>query len=367
MNSTYLQAQISLSLLAGIGPKKAAHLLTNITNIEDVFTLSEKQLADVTSFPKAFIRKMGRKDALVRGEAEANYIVKNNVNTHFFTDANFPRRLKQCVDAPILLYSKGNFEINPMRSLSIVGTRAATNYGKSLCDELVNALIGANIQVISGMAYGIDIHAHQACVQNKIETIGVLGHGLDRLYPSIHNKVAQSMFENGGLITEYLPGTNPDREHFPMRNRIVAGMSDAIIVVESKRTGGSLITANFGNDYNRDVFAFPGNIGSIYSEGCNRIIQEQKAHLLLNGTDFLKQMNWLEDPTKVKEVQRSCFVELTEDEELVVSTISQNNSLHIDSIALNLKKPISEVNVLLFHLEMKGVVKVAPGKNYSLL
>ena len=232
--------------------------------------------------------------------------------------------------------------------------------------DLIGSLSGQEIQVISGMAYGIDICAHQLCLEHDIQTVGILGHGLDRIYPSVHKRTADRMLDNGGIMTEFLPGTNPDRENFPMRNRIVAGMSDAIVVVESKITGGSLITADMGLDYNRDVFAYPGNIGQVHSEGCNRLIKEMKAQLITSPEDILLQMGWQNDP-KFPSAQRVCFTDLAPEDQLICELLQENPELHIDVLALRSKLPLSLLNVRLFHLEMSGIVRTLPGKKYSMI
>lgn len=366
MNNSPLIHQIGLTFLKGIGPKKASHLVSKLGSIEAIFCEKLNQIHQLTGIGKSVLQNMHREQALQLAEEQVDYIVKHSISTHFYLDTNYPRRLKQCEDAPLLLYSKGTFDPNPARVISVVGTRTATEYGKGLCEELIFKIKDSNIQVVSGMAYGIDIFAHQLCVKNTIQTLGVLGHGLDRLYPSVHKRTAEQMFFNGGLITEFIPGTRPDRENFPMRNRIVAGMADATIVIESKKSGGSLITADLANDYNRDVFAFPGNIGQQFSEGCNGLIQKNKAHMVLNGSDFLKQMNWDNEQTK-KAVQRSCFIELTTNEQLVCKILENSSGEHVDVLSIKTNQSVSSLNVQLFHLEMKGVVKSLPGKKYVLI
>lgn len=366
MNNTQLIHQIALTFLQGIGPIKASLLVSKLGSVEAIFKEKYKAIHAISGIGIPVLSQMKREEALKYAEGQLNFILKHNIQTHFYLETNYPRRLKQCVDAPLLLYSKGNFDPNPLRVLSIVGTRMNTEYGKSLVDEFLTTVENSNIQVVSGMAYGIDICAHQLCVKKNIQTVGILGHGLDRMYPAVHRRVAEQMFEHGGLMTEFVPGTKPDRENFPMRNRIVAGMSDATIVVESKSTGGSLITAELANDYNRDVFAFPGNVGQQFSEGCNMLIQKNKAQLITSGADFLKLMNW-ENDGQSKSVQRSCFVELNEDEKRVCQFLEGNSGEHIDVLSFKAKIPISALNVQLFHLEMKGVVKALPGKKYSLI
>jgi DNA processing protein len=289
---TNLHYKLGLSFLFGIGPKKASILVSKLGSPEAVFTVDLRSLHHMSGISMNIIRQMNRTAALEIADRQIEFIEKNNIRTHFYLDVNYPRRLRHCDDAPLVLYSKGNFDTNPSRSVAVVGTRSATDYGKGLCEELIQEFKGTEIQVVSGMAFGIDICAHQLCVKHGIQTVGVLGHGLDRIYPQLHKRTAEQILEHGGLLTEFIPGTKPDRENFPMRNRIVAGMTDATIVIESKNSGGSLITAELANDYNRDVFAYPGNIGQIHSEGCNQLIRTNKAHLLTGGVQFLKEMGW---------------------------------------------------------------------------
>lgn len=366
MNNDLLTYQIGLVYLNGIGPKRAKTLISKLGSVEAIFLESSKTLQNVGGLTGSLIKSMNREIAMESAREQVEFILKNKIRTHFFLDTNYPRRLKQCDDAPLLLFSKGNFEVNATRTVAVVGTRSATDYGKSLCEELISSLKETKIQVISGMAYGIDICVHQLCVKNNIETLGVLGHGLDRLYPSEHRRTAELMYDNGGLLTEFFPGTKPDRENFPMRNRIVAGMSDATIVIESKKSGGSLITAQLANDYNRDVFAYPGNVGQQYSEGCNRLIQKDQAHLVLSGEDFLNQMNWLEQKAS-GQAQRSIFIDLSEKEKLICEQLENKSGEHVDVISHKCGLPISEINVELFHMEMKGLVKPLPGKKYMLI
>lgn len=257
-----------------------------------------RELHAVTGIRHSVLRNLKRKQALEKASEQLDFVAKNNINVHFFLEQNYPRRLKQCEDAPIILYSMGNFDINPKRTLAIVGTRSASDYGKVLCTELIESLVDQDIQVISGLAYGIDICAHRSCVYSAIQTVGVMGHGLDRIYPNAHRKTAIQMLDNGGLVTEFVSGTSPDRENFPMRNRIVAGMADALVVVESRKKGGSLITAELANDYNKDVFAYPGSVGSKNAEGCHYLISEDKAHLITCGRDLLAKMGWEHKPQK---------------------------------------------------------------------
>ncbi len=367
MNNSSIIYQIGLTFLHGIGPKKASILVSKLGTVEAVFHEKLHVIHQRTGISESILVNMKRDEALKRAENEANYCLKHGIQTHFYLEQNYPRRLKQCDDAPLLLYSKGTFDCNPEKSIAIVGTRNATPYGSDLCQEFIENLGSKGIQIISGMAYGIDIIAHQLSVKHGIQTLGILGHGLDRLYPSSHRRTAEQMFENGGLMTEFVPGTKPDRENFPMRNRIVAGMADATIVVESKTSGGSLITAELANDYNRDVFAFPGNVGQQFSAGCNLLIKQQKAQMVLNAEDFLEQMGWNTDnEIKKQAIQRSCLVELDDQEKAIFTELESNPQEHIDVLSYKTKIPISNLNVKLFHLEMKGLIKSLPGKKYCL-
>ncbi len=366
MENSTLNYQIALTLLKGIGPIKARTLLSKVGSIESIFNDSLVSISKNAEISLPLLKQMNRENALNIANQHVNYFEKNEINTHFYTSETYPRRLKQCADAPILLFSKGNMDLNAQRIVSIVGTRNATEYGKQVCEEIIKDFVGKNILVTSGMAYGIDICAHQLCLKYDVPTIGVLGHGLDRMYPSEHKITAKKMLENGGLLTEYLPGTNPDRENFPMRNRIVAGMADATIVIESKESGGSLITADLANDYSRDVFAVPGNVGQIYSKGCNLLIAKHKAHLITNCDDFLTWMQW-KDEIKPKVVQRALFTNFSKEEVEIISILESEGDLNVDTLALKTKTPVSKINVLLFNLEMVGAVKMLPGNKYRVI
>ena len=309
---------------------------------------------------------MNRDLALKLAEPFAEYFLKSSFQTHFFQNENFPKRLNECIDAPLLLFSSGEMDFNVPKVVAIVGTRNASDYGKQICEELIQSFIGKNILVVSGLAYGIDIFVHQLCVKYNIQTIGVLGHGLDRLYPSLHAKTAKEMQKNGGLLTEFLPGTNPDRENFPMRNRIVAGMCDATIVVESGIKGGSLITAELANDYNKDVFAFPGDITKEFSKGCNFLIQKDKAHLITGSKDFFKLMNW-EDSTKKETIQFDLFTDLSGDEKLILSKFKTKSENSFDEIMYLTNLPFSKLSSSLLNLEFSGILKSYPGKIYKLI
>lgn len=365
MNYNNLHYKIALTLLQGIGPIRAKDLLQRLDSIEDLFNLSIQNIVKKTEIHSSFLQKMDRENALQKSISVVEHVLKNNISTYYYEDEKYPRRLIQCIDAPLLIFGQGVFELNNSKVVAIVGTRDSTSYGKRLCDELIESFVDKNILVVSGLANGIDAHVHKRCVDLNVPTIGVLGHGLDRVYPWKNKRLADEMKINGGLLTEFIPGTSPDRENFPKRNRIVAGLSDATIVVESKIKGGSLITANLSNDYNRDVFAYPGSIHKETSQGCNRLIADQKAHLLQSPEDFLNMMNW-NTIEKKKTIQKTMFLDLSDIQTKITALISQHKSMQIDVLSLKTELPISQLNNELFHLEMNGIIQSLPGKKYSL-
>lgn len=325
--NTNLHFQIAVTQLYGIGPKRTKELIDKVNSLENIFQLSIKQLAKSSGISPLILKKMNREYALRRADQIIRDIKRHTVQTHFLLDNSYPKRLHQAGDSPCLVYSKGNVDLNASRMVAIVGTRNATAYGKRFCEDLIQSFIGKNITVVSGLAYGIDIHVHELCLKHKVPTIGILAHGLDIVYPTIHKRIAEKMMEQGGLVSEYPPYSTPDRENFPMRNRIVAALSDATIVVESKSKGGSLITAKLANDYNKDVFAVPGNVYQTHSQGCNDLISDDRAHLLQSGQQFLQMMNW--DSEHQSGVQASLFPQLNAEEKEVVQFLSKERK-HIN-------------------------------------
>lgn len=355
--------QIALTLIPGIGPSGSRTLLKQVDHISDIFS-TNKDL--VNSLPGLQFVKNKQElipQALHLALKEYEFIEKYGIQTYFLSDRLYPARLRQCSDAPLLLYAKGAVNLNPPKMVSVVGTRHATQYGMQLCEELIQSFRDLDIVVVSGLAHGIDGIVHRLCVKYDVPTIAVLAHGLDTVYPSQHVKLAKQMQELGGLITEYLPKTIPDRAHFPMRNRIVAGVSDATIVVESAQKGGSLITAKLAADYDRDVYAFPGNIGQTYSVGCHELIQTNIAQLIVSGNNFLDYMNWI---SKNPQEQMELFFEpnLEPLQNQVWQLFKESKTLNMDSIALELGIPISQLSEVLFQLEMKNLIKSLPGNQF---
>jgi DNA processing protein len=366
LKKTELSHQIALTLLKGIGPIKARHLISKLGSIDSLFTESISSISKRTKIKIEILQKMDRNNAMELAKKHLDFIEKQKIKTLFYQEKEYPDRLGQCSDSPVLLYQLGTTCLNHRRVVSIVGTRHATDYGRAICEELIKGFVNKEVMVVSGLAYGIDVYVHQLCVKYGVSTVGVLGHGLDRIYPAAHTSIAKKMIQNGGIVTEYLPGTKPDRENFPMRNRIVAGLSDATIVIESKRSGGSLITADLANDYARDVFAYPGNVGQTYSEGCNQLISQQKAHLITSSSDFMKWMQW-EKPAPKKPVQRSLFIEFSESEQKIISLLQTEGKQRADYMALKIQQPVSRTHTHLLNLEIAGMIRNAPGNRYDLI
>jgi DNA processing protein len=366
LNFSILHQQIALTFLSGIGSRRARIIISHFNDLESFFGEKRLNLAKIPGIPANFVSLKHRMAALDEADKVIAYLEKIGATTVFYTDAAYPLRLKQCADAPLLLYAKGHFDWNPKRAVSVVGTRHATDYGKQLTQELVKGLAGTGCTIVSGMAYGIDICAHVAALENGLPTIGVLGHGLHTLYPYDHRKTARQMLDTGGLVSEFAPGMKPEPAYFPMRNRIVAGMADATIVIESGDKGGSLITAGLANDYSRDVFAYPGDVSRPHSAGCLKLIQDDKAHLITGPKDVLKFMGWDAEKPPVP-VQRNLFADLSVVEERIVHTLKTQKELAIDAIGYLASLTIAEVSAHLLSLEFKGLVRPLPGKRYSLI
>ncbi len=355
-----------MTFLSGIGSRRARLLIAHFNDLEQFFTEQKLDLSRIPGIPASFVSYKQRLAALEAADSVLEHLDKLEAHSVFFTDTDYPKRLKQCEDAPLLLYGKGNINWNPERVVSIVGTRRASDYGKTLTTTLVEGLQASGSTIVSGMAYGIDICAHTAALQAGLPTIGVLGHGLHVLYPHAHRKTAKQMLDTGGLATEFAPGLKPEPAYFPMRNRIVAGMADVTVVVESGEKGGSLITANLANDYNRDVCAYPGDVTRPASAGCLKLIKEDKAHLITGPEDLLTLLDWKTEKAQ-SIVQRNLFTELTAIEERIVAVLKTQKDLAIDAICFLASLPLSEASVHLLGLEFKGLVRPMPGNRYSLI
>jgi DNA processing protein len=301
-------------------------------------------------------------------ENELRFIEKEQISYTTFEDDSYPERLKHCADGPTVLFQSGAINLQNKRVINIVGTRQISPYGVAFTNTLLEDLAPLNPIIVSGFAYGVDIVAHQAAMQNNLQTIGVLAHGLNQIYPKAHKKYISQMEQNGGFMTEFWSTSNPDRENFIKRNRIVAGMCEATIVIESAEKGGSLITANIANDYNRDVFAVPGRITDKFSQGCNNLIKTQRAHLLNSAADLIYILNWDIDTKKQsKPIQKQLFVSLTEEEQKIYDYLVNKENELMDIIALDCDFPIYQISSLLFNMELKGVIRPLPGKLFEVV
>jgi DNA processing protein len=368
MNTESLIFKIGISLIPGVGSITAKRLIESIGSIEGVFSETEKNLQKIEGIGSLLAKNIANQTILHRAEKEIRFLEKNRIRCFFYLDDDYPDRLRQCQDAPVVFYFLGDGELNNPKVLSIVGTRNATKRGKELCQRLIQDLADRehNPLIVSGLAYGIDITAHKEALNQGLNTVAVLGHGLSTLYPSLHKPVARDITKQGGLLTDFLNDEKPERNNFVKRNRLIAGLSDATIVVESGLTGGALITADLANSYNRDVFAFPGRVSDSYSMGCNRFIKTNKAALIEGIQDLEYIMGWEPELDREKPVQKELFRELTEDESEIVTLLQHENQLTIDRICTRLKMPVSKVSPLLLDLEFSGVVRSLPGKVYSL-
>ena len=363
-----LEYKIGISLIPGIGDITAKKLIAYCGGVEAVFREKKSALQKIPGIGTFFAGSViaGREQALEQANAEVGFIEKHRICARFFLDDDYPARLKHCIDGPVMIYCLGNADYNAPRVLSVVGTRSATTYGKECCSRIIEDLKSSNVLIVSGLAYGIDTWAHREALRNGLATVGVLAHGLDTLYPAANKSMASKMLSQGGLITEFTSGTIPDKENFPKRNRIIAGLADATLVVEAARKGGALITADIANSYNRDVFAVPGRIIDPYSEGCNRFIRTNKAALVQSAADIKYLMGWEEQSEKPSQIQKKLFINLSPDEEAVVALIRTAGELTVDKICLGLQLNTSRVATALLNLEFEGIVKCKPGKIYCL-
>jgi DNA processing protein len=358
---------LALHYIPGIGDYLIRQLVSYCGSAEKVFITPKGKLLKVPGIGEVTAETIRQGKPFADAEKELKKAEKENVDLVFFTDPNFPSRLRAVNDAPSLLYTKGKLDFENPKVVGIVGTRQATDYGRECVDNLVRALEPHGALIISGLAYGIDIHAHKQAVKNNLQTIGVMGSGIDVIYPASHKDVARQMMENGGIVTEHRFGTKPDAHNFPARNRIVAALCDAVVIVEAAEKGGALITADIANSYNKDVFAYPGNIGQSHSAGCNNLIKSNRAHLLTSIKDLQYIMNW---DTATKPVKKEVFsLENYDEGEQVVlkNLIENNNQLMIDELSWRTNIPVSKLASLLLNLEFKGVVKSLPGKIYKLI
>ncbi|MFG4000689.1 DNA-processing protein DprA [Flavobacterium aquidurense] len=355
---------LALLKVDGVGDIMAKKMLMHCGNAENVFKTKINQIAAIDGVGSVLLKNLKDNSIFDKANRELEFIKSNDVKVSFFQDQDYPERLKHCFDSPVLIFSSGNINLKNKKIISIVGTRQITSYGMEFCRKLIEDLAPLDPVIVSGFAYGVDIVAHQLAIDFNLQTIGVLAHGLNQVYPKSHKKYVAKIEENGGFITEFWSSSNPDKENFVRRNRIVAGMTEATIVIESADRGGSLITANLANDYNRDVFAVPGRVTDKYSQGCNNLIKTQKANVLTSAADLVYILNW-DIENKEKTIQKQLFVEMEPDEQKVYDFLLKNGKELLDIIALTCDFPIYKISGLLLNMELKGLIRPLPGKLFE--
>jgi len=358
--------KIGLTFIDHVGHITSKVLISYCGSAEAVFKEKKQNLLKIPDIGEITAVSIVNQDILHLAEKEMKFIEQNNITPLFYLDKNYPLRLKQCTDCPVVLYYKGNANLDSQRIVAMVGTRRATEYGKKICNDIVEGLKDSGVLIISGLAYGIDAASHNAAIKYGLPTIGVIGHGLDSMYPAEHSNLSKKMLENGGLLTDFTSGTKLAPENFPKRNRIIAGLSDAVIVVESKAVGGAIITADIAFSYNREVFAVPGRSEDTYSQGCNKLIRQNKAGLIQSADELLDSLGWKETKKK-KKPQIQLFNDLKPQEETIVKVLqTQATPMHIDDIALQSNMSPGNLSTYLLTLEFAGILKSLPGKMYSL-
>lgn len=374
MNTQEIISSIALTKLNGLSLLNARTLLDSLGSASEVFAHRKDIVGVIPDASKRLVAAFDHTDEALRlAEEEMKFVEQKRLRVLTLNDVDYPQRLRECEDAPLVLYYCGSANLNSQRVISIVGTRKCSEYGREVCNNFIADLkrYYPDTLIVSGLAYGIDVCAHRAALDNGMSTIGVLAHGLDTIYPSMHRQIAADMVHRqGGLLTEYGVHTTPEKGNFVRRNRIVAGMCDACIVVESSERGGSLITAELAMEYNRDVFAFPGRVYDEYSRGCNNLIRRQQATLLTCAADLLDAMGWdnpLKKDSKRKVVQQELFPDLTDEERALVNTLKDVDDKHINQIAIDANIPYSRASMILFDLEMKGIVKALGGARYKII
>lgn len=357
--------KIAITQIPTVGPITARNLIAYSGGVEEVFALPAKELLKIPGIGQSHVEALltTKAQAFAQAEAELGFIEKYGITPLFYLDAAYPARLKPYQDSPVMLYTRGNMDLDTARVVAIVGTRQPTPYGIGMCEELVEQLQPYGALIVSGLAYGVDVTAHRKCIEIGVPTVGALGHGLRQIYPALHSSVAERMAANGGLVTEYTSHTPPDRENFPMRNRIIAGLCDALVVIETATKGGSMISANMAKEYHKDIFAVPGRAKDKYAQGCNLLIKTQRAKLLESAEDLAKALHWKLGKTP-KAVQAQLFPELNEEEASIVSSLRELADPSIDQLMYKYQKTSGEMAALLLELEFKGVVRSLPGKRY---
>lgn len=365
MKNEELIALLKLQSIHGIGDVTLKKLIQTCGSAQQVLQESEIVLESIEGIGKSTAWAIKNKIDVQKAEHELEFILKNNIQAVSFKEENYPERLKHCYDGPVLLFTQGDIQWQNQKVISIVGTRNITNYGVEFCQKLVQDLLPFNPIIVSGFAFGVDITAHAAAIHHQLQTVGVLAHGMYDIFPKSNKKYAPKMLENGGFITDFWSTVIPAPENFVKRNRIVAGISEATIVIESAEKGGSMITANLANDYSREVFAVPGRASDIHSQGCNKLIKTNKAHLLTDVADLVYMLNWDAKSAPSKPVQKQLFVDLEPAEQKVYDYLNQQGKTLMDLISLECEIPIYKLSSMLLTMELKGLIKPLPGKLFE--
>lgn len=367
LSSDEIHATLRLQCIPNIGDITAKKLIAHCGSPTAIFNTKPSALHTIPGIGSYALRHIADKKYALAAEKEFNFINANGVVTLYFEDLGYPNYLKQCVDGPIVLFQDGNVVLDTRPVLSVIGTRKITTYGTAFCEQFIEDIAPLNPIIVSGFAYGVDIAIQKAAINHGLQTIGCLAHGLNQTYPKAHKKYVSSVQNNGGFLTEFWSTSNPERENFLKRNRIIAGMAEATVVVESAEKGGSLVTADIAHSYNRDVFAVPGRATDVYSRGCNTLIKQQKAQLITSAADVIYLLGWNTKPSPVAPVQKQLFLALEGLELQVHTFLTEHGKQTLDAIAVHSQIPIFKVSSTLLHLEMKGAIRPLPGKLFEVV
>jgi DNA processing protein len=358
--------RIALTLISGIGDVHAKTLIDQLGDARTVFKTKKNKLELIEGIGSVRAKNICQFSRFGEAEDEIRFIEKYRIDPIFITDSKYPTRLLHCYDSPVLLYYRGNADLNADKIVSIVGTRNNSEYGRDITEKFISELAAQQVLVCSGLAFGIDSIAHKAALKNDLCTVGVLAHGLDMIYPGQNKSLAKQMTAHGGLLTDFRSNTNPDKQNFPRRNRIVAGVCDALVVMESSKKGGSLITADLAGSYNREVFAFPGKVTDVKSEGCNLLVRQNKASLITSAKDLVENMRWNDDKKPTIKKQRQLFIELSPEEKIIVNILQLQEMMHTDELRFKSGLTSGAMATALLGLEMQHIIISLPGKMYKL-
>lgn len=360
-------ALLRLQHVPNIGDVTTKKLIAHCGSPLAVFSDKKQHLLKIDGIGTYTLNGLYDAEHLEAAKSEYGYVTKKGIEHTYFMDADYPDYLKHCIDGPLLLFKRGNIELEGRKIISVVGTRNITSYGAAFCERFIEEIAPLNPIIVSGFAYGVDITVQKAAVKHGLQTIGCLAHGLNQIYPKVHAKYLADVEKNGGFFTEFWSTSNPDRENFLKRNRIIAGMTEATVVVESAEKGGSLVTADIANSYNRDVYAVPGRAGDKFSLGCNNLIKQQKAQMLTSAADLVYLLGWDVEEKKTPLVQKQLFVEMDDTEKSIYGFLQKQGKQLLDSIALECQLPVFKVSSTLLNMEMKGIVRPLPGKLFEAL